>query len=191
MPRINAFHIVLLLFLLLLSVLEIMAFQKDSHYIYDIPMCMFLLYVVYLLRRALFLLVSHYILFSLFLVLHCLGLFDAYLLYPLGIEYDYWVHAFFGLVSALIIFRWMNLYLANLRYYVVVMFTLFFVLGLSALHELYEYFGALLLGEGEGVLFIGAGDLDQWDTQKDMLNNVIGALIGLLIRYFNNLYARC
>jgi len=71
------------------------------------------------------------------------------------------------------------------------MFTLFFVLGLSALHELYEYFGALLLGEGEGVLFIGAGDLDQWDTQKDMLNNVIGALIGLLIRYFNNLYARC
>ncbi|HRZ40409.1 MAG TPA: hypothetical protein P5246_05320, partial [Candidatus Omnitrophota bacterium] len=44
----------------------------------------------------------------------------------------------------------------------------------------YEFAGAILLGEGEGVLFIGAGDLDEWDTQKDMLNNLIGAVLGLV-----------
>ncbi len=41
----------------------------------------------------------------------------------------------------------------------------------------------MMLGEGEGVLFIGAGDLDEWDTQKDMLNNLIGALLGLVLFY--------
>lgn len=48
------------------------------------------------------------------------------------------------------------------------------------LHELYEFAGALLLGEGERVLFIRAGDLDQWDTQKDILNNLIGGVIGVI-----------
>ena len=57
------------------------------------------------------------------------------------------------------------------------------VLGMSAFHELFEYAGAEILGEGEGVLFMGAGDIDEWDTQKDMRNNVLGALIGLII-YF-------
>ena len=37
----------------------------------------------------------------------------------------------------------------------------------------------MTVGEGEGVLFIGAGDTDEWDTQKDMVNNVLGALIAL------------
>ena len=61
------------------------------------------------------------------------------------------------------------------------MATIVIALGVSALHELYEFAGAILLGEGEGVLFIGAGDTDQWDTQKDMLNNLIGTLLGVLI----------
>jgi len=56
------------------------------------------------------------------------------------------------------------------------------IMGFASLHELYEFVGAILLGEGEGVLFIGAGDLDQWDTQKDILNNLIGALIGVFAR---------
>ena len=53
------------------------------------------------------------------------------------------------------------------------------VLVISAIHELYEFAGVVLLGEGDGVLFIGAGDIDQWDAQKDMLNNMIGGAIGV------------
>ncbi len=62
------------------------------------------------------------------------------------------------------------------------------ILGFSAFHEIFEFPGALAAGAGEGVLFVGAGDLDDWDTQKDMLNNLIGALPGLaefhLARYW-------
>ena len=184
--HINNFKLFFTLFLIVFLILEIIALGKDSHYIYDIPMCALLLYIVYRYRSLLHLDIVLFILFSIFLLVHCLGLFDAYLLYPLGIEYDYWVHGYFGLVSGLIIFKWMNLYLKNTHINAVLIFTLLFVLGISALHELYEYAGALLLGSGEGVLFIGAGDLDQWDTQKDMLNNVIGAVVGVSLRIISS-----
>ena len=61
--------------------------------------------------------------------------------------------------------------------------TVALILGFSAFHEIFEYGGAVALGEGEGVLFIGAGDLDEWDTQKDMLNNLIGGLAGVVVFY--------
>ena len=185
MLKLTNFNCSLLFFLFVFICLEVVALGKDSHYVYDIPMCMLLLALVYYFKAALFLHIVHFVLFAIFLVVHCLGLFDAYLLYPFGIEYDYWVHAYFGLVSALIIYRWMRFFLVDFHSSVVIVFTLLFILGISSLHELYEYFGALLLGEGEGVLFIGAGDLDQWDTQKDMLNNVIGGLLGLLCLFLS------
>ena len=57
------------------------------------------------------------------------------------------------------------------------------VLGFSAIHEIFEYAGAVILGEGEGVLFVGAGDVDEWDAQKDMRNNLLGGILGLFF-YF-------
>ncbi len=178
---------ILYFFLFIFVLLEIVALQRQSHYVYDIPMCMFLLYVSYRIRHALYLYELHYFLFAVFLLIHCIGLYDLYMLYPLSIEYDYWVHGYFGFVSSLIILRWMRSYLANLTYQVMLLFVILFVLGISALHELYEYFGALILGKGEGVLFIGAGDLDQWDTQKDMLNNMLGAILGIIISYIRKM----
>ncbi len=179
MLPLNNIRLVLYFFLCLFFALELAALQRGSHYIYDIPMCMLLLYLAYRYRDAIHLNHWHYFLFSLFLLAHCVGLYDAYLLYPFGIEYDYFVHGYFGLVASLIILRWMTLSYNTIDYKILVLFALFFVLGISALHELYEFLGAVLLGKGEGVLFIGAGDLDPWDTQKDMLNNLLGALMGI------------
>lgn len=173
--------VILIIFLLILAVMEIMALTMESHYKYDIPMCAALLVFVYMVRAAIHLSWLHYLLFACFLIIHCLGMFDLYESYPMGIEYDYWVHSIFGFISALVILRWLRRSDLHLKRTVRIASTLVIVLGVSAAHELYEYAGAILLGSGEGVLFIGAGDLDQWDTQKDMLNNVIGGLIGILI----------
>ncbi len=52
------------------------------------------------------------------------------------------------------------------------------LLGLSALKEVFEFGGARVVGEREGVLIIGTGDHDKWDTQKDMVNNLVGATCG-------------
>jgi len=168
-------------FAVVLSGLEISALNASSHYKYDILMCLFLLLFVYRLRNAILLLSAHYLMLSIFLVVHCLGLYGYYESYPLGIEYDYWVHLYFGLVSSLMIFHWFENSSYEFHKVACYLGSMMFVLGMSSAHELYEFMGAILLGKGEGVLFIGAGDLDPWDTQKDMLNNLIGAVIGMVV----------
>lgn len=170
---------VLAVFSIVFLGMEVLALNTDSHYRYDILICLVLLGGVYKFKQALHLYWGHYFLFSLFLLIHCMGMYQYYEKYPLGIEYDYWVHAFFGLISSLMILRWFFLSDYNFSMLTSMVGTLIVVLGISAAHELYEFAGAILLGEGEGVLFIGAGDIDQWDTQKDMLNNLIGGTIGL------------
>lgn len=179
---------ILIIFLLVLAGMEIVALTMESHYKYDIPMCVALLVFVYMVRAVIHLNWIHFLLFACFLIIHCLGMFDLYESYPMGIEYDYWVHSIFGFISALVILRWLRMSDLHLKRIVRIASTLVIVLGISAAHELYEFAGAILLGSGEGVLFIGAGDLDQWDTQKDMLNNVIGGLIGIFISSSYNYY---
>ena len=159
--------------------MEIIALNMDSHYKYDIPMCIILLAIVFYIQNKIDLIPTHYFLYSLFLLIHCLGMYDFYNLYFFNIEYDYWVHGYFGFISILMIINSLKHFGHNLTPTFIYSMSIVFILGISAVHELYEFAGALLLGEGEGVLFIGAGDLDPWDTQKDMLNNLLGGLAGL------------
>ncbi len=168
-----------IVFILIFIVLEVRAVSIESHYKYDILMCIFLLCAVYYFRLITHLYWFHYLLFSIFLLLHCLGMYQYYEKFPLGIEYDYWVHSYFGFVSSIFVLRWLSKFGYKFSQAFCLVSTFIVVLGVSAAHELYEFAGAILLGEGDGVLFIGAGDIDQWDTQKDMLNNLIGAIIGV------------
>jgi len=164
---------------IILVIFEVYSFSTDSHYKWDFFFLMGFLFAVYVIKDKIKLHPFHFFLFASFLILHNLGTFDAYSYYPLGLEFDLYVHGFFGLVSSLILFRSYKLvgpYNGKFVYIAIIAV----VLGFSAFHELFEYGGALLFGEGEGVLFIGAGDLDEWDTQKDMFNNLVGAIIGLL-----------
>ncbi len=177
---------ILFSFLIIFITLEVYALTIESHYKYDIVMCMFLLVALFYMKNLIYLKSSHYFLFSIFLLIHCLGIYDFYKLYPLNIEYDYWVHGYFGFISILIIINLLKNIDWQLSITVIYLMAIITVLGVSALHELYEFAGAMLLGEGEGVLFIGAGDIDQWDTQKDMLNNLIGGAIGLSLSLVKN-----
>ena len=163
---------------IILIVLGIYSFTTDSHYKWDFFFLIGLLWAVYLIKDKIKLHPFHFSLFALFLVMHNLGTFDTYSNNYFGMEYDLYVHGFFGIVSALMLYRTYNLvgpYKGYLKYLAIIAL----VLGFSAFHELFEYGGALTVGEGEGVLFVGAGDTDEWDTQKDMRNNLVGALIGL------------
>lgn len=170
------------LFSLVLVGLEIYALANDSRYKWDFIFLMLLLWGVYAARKWINLHPLPYWLLGVFLLLHDLGMFGFYETYPFGVEYDYWVHGFFGLVASLIVCRAYHHHGHYSPGFIVVA-TLVVMLGFSAFHEIFEYVGALLVGEGEGVLFIGAGDLDEWDTQKDMVNNVVGAAIGLSLYY--------
>lgn len=170
---------------LMLVALEFYSLQTDSHYKWDFIFLMLMLWGVYALRDTIKLHPFHFALLALFLLLHNLGTFGTYSQTYFGLEYDFWVHTYFGFVSALVLVRVYRL-VGPYRGWFMYIAILAVILGFSAFHELFEYAGAMTVGEGEGVLFIGAGDLDEWDTQKDMRNNLLGALIGLAL---SRLYA--
>jgi len=162
----------------ILIFLEFLALGMNSHYKFDFIFLMLLLVGLFYLRKKIGLHWSHFLLYCMFLLIHDVGMFKTYEITLSGIEYDYMVHLFFGMVAALILMRTYH-HTGTDHGFMKYIMVIVIVLGFSAAHELYEFGGAILLGEGEGVLFIGAGDLDEWDTQKDMLNNFIGGLLGM------------
>ncbi len=172
--------VVLLLF-------EVYSLTTNSHYKWDFIFLMLLLWGTFFLRERISLHPFHFGLFSLFLIIHNLGTFGTYELFLFGIEYDFYVHLFFGVVSSFILFRSYKK-LGHYTGWVMIIAIIAAVLGFSAFHELFEYAGAKVMGEGEGVLFIGAGDVDEWDTQKDMRNNLFGALLGLGLYWLYGLW---
>jgi uncharacterized membrane protein YjdF len=176
----SQFTWILWLFIIFFVALEIYSITTHNHYKYDFIFIMILHITLYKLRNKIRLHPLHFFLFGIFLLLHNLGTFGTYKNYYFGLEYDFYTHAGFGLVAALILVRSYKLigpYKSWFMYLVIIAV----LLGFSAFHELHEYAGAILLGEGEGVLFVGAGDLDEWDTQKDMFNNMIGGISGLIL----------
>ena len=57
--------------------------------------------------------------------------------------------------------------------------TVLCVLGLGAIHELIEFASTLSLGREMGMYKMD--DPDQFDTQKDLFNNLLGTLAGLSV----------
>lgn len=169
---------ILLLFAALFFGLEVYAVRAGSRYQWDFFFILLLWFGVYAIRPAIDLRPLPFALFGIFLALHFAGMFGWYQTSPLGLEYDCWVHGLFGFAAMLIVlqaYHFRGLYspwMINLA-------GLVLILGFSAFHEIFEYAGAMVLGQGEGVLFVGAGDLDEWDTQKDMLNNLLGGVLGV------------
>ncbi|MFO0912571.1 MAG: DUF2238 domain-containing protein [Pirellulales bacterium] len=178
--RDRAIQLTMVAFSVLFAGLEVHALWTGSRYKWDFIFIMLMWLGVYLLRSRIDLRPIPYAMLGLFLFLHFAGMFGWYQTYPLGIEYDYWVHGYFGFVAILLVLQAYHHY-AVYSPLLISLASLVLILGFSAFHEIFEYVGAMLLGEGEGVLFIGAGDLDEWDTQKDMVNNVLGGILGLIV----------
>jgi len=159
----------------------------DNHYKWDFFFLMFLLWTIFFIRDRIKLHPLHYFLLSAFLLLHDIGMFGTYSNFYFGLEFDLYVHGFFGFVAALMLYRTYHL-VGPYKGWFMYLAIISVVLGFSAFHELFEYAGALTVGEGEGVLFVGAGDIDEWDTQKDMFNNLIGGLVGLFLYKITSLF---
>jgi len=165
---------------LVFVLLEIYSLTTDSHYKWDFFFVLGAIWIVYYYRDRLRLNWFHFFLFGLFLVVHNFGTFGLYRNFYFCLEYDWYVHSLFGLAAGLILFRGFKLDEGIKGRWHLVWMVPALALGLSAMHELFiEFAGALLLGKGEGMLYIGAGDVDVWDTQKDLFFNFLGSVVGV------------
>jgi len=119
----------------------------------------------------------------LFFALHSSGVFGFYNLSPFPVPYD-WILHFFGMfVLSIILLNWLGTNVVTCSLVILA------VLGVGSLIETTEYLGYLGLGEGEGLLFYGSGDIDDinyvgggWiNTMVDLVFNTLGSLLGLFV----------
>ena len=149
-----------------------------STYQWSFMLLLPLIWAVYFLRARLALLPWHFALFTVAIIVHDLGTFGFYRKTFLGLRFDSYVHFMFGLVSGLVLFRAAIERLRLSRRFLIFAVPIF-ILGVGGLHEMFEAFTTVLLGPERGMFKLHP---DQpFDTQKDLMNNFLGALAATLV----------
>jgi uncharacterized membrane protein YjdF len=153
--------------------------QSGSNYRYAAFFLVPLLWVMYALRRKAHLHPWHFLLFASALVLHNLGAFGFYKRKFAGVWFDNIVHFYFGFVGGVILSRFFRRgwKLGQGRAAVA---AVFFVMGIGAVHELYEWASTLVLGPEKGMLKLPPYG-DPTDTHRDLFSNLLGVLLALLL----------
>jgi uncharacterized membrane protein YjdF len=152
------------------------AAPSGSTYRYSFLFLSPLVWGVYALRHRLCLRPFHLGLFASALLLHNLGVFRFYRRTFWNLEFDTYVHFYFGLCGAAMARQGLSCAygLTRWRLWAAVILC---ILGFGAIHELIEWGSTMLLGSERGMLKLIEDDL--YDTQKDLLNNFLGTLTAL------------
>lgn len=166
-----------LLATLIFTAISLLGARPGSTYKFSFLFLSALLWVVYALRRKLFLHPFHFGLVASALLLHNLGAFGCYQQIYLSLEFDFYVHFYFGLVGGLLFYRAFGHYF-QLNGWKLGLASVIFVLGIGGIHELVEYASSLAMGPEKGMLKYLRDD--PFDTQKDLLNNLLGALLAVI-----------
>lgn len=175
--RLNQHTVIALVTSAIMIFLSFLA-APGSTYRFSFVFLLPLLWGVYALRRKLYLHPVHYTLIAGALLLHNLGVFGYYRREFFTLQFDTYVHFYFGFACAFVVSRALAIgyELKGWRLWVAVTLG---ILGFGAIHELVEWASSLALGPERGMLKALADD--PYDTQKDLLNNLLGTLLSLLL----------
>ena len=141
------------------------------------------IWTVYAIRRRIHLHPVHFLLLCLAFILHDMGTFGFYRKSFLNLQFDCYVHFFFGVAGGSILaraFEWQF----GLKGWRLGIAAVVFILGLGAIHEEIECASTIILGPEKGMLKLN--DPNPFDTQKDLMNNGLGAMLAVLIYRFTN-----
>jgi uncharacterized membrane protein YjdF len=136
-----------------------------------------LLWGVLAARRVVALHPLHFALFAIALVLHDLGAFGWYSRRIAGLQFDWLVHFFFGLVGGSILARALRARL-GLRGAPLAVLAVLATSGIGALHEIVEAASTMVLGE-QGMHHVGPDN--PFDSQEDMLGGFLGSCAAALL----------
>jgi uncharacterized membrane protein YjdF len=148
-----------------------------STYRYSFLFLSALLWVVYAIRGRLHLRPFHLGVVASALLFHNLGVFGFYRREFFGLQFDTYVHFYFGLCGGFLLSNGLAVGYALRGWRLWIAVTLG-ILGMGAIHEMIELASTLALGPERGMLKTLADD--PYDTQKDLFNNMLGTLLSLV-----------
>jgi uncharacterized membrane protein YjdF len=152
--------------------------KPGSNYRFSALFLVPIVWAPYLLRRRIHLHPLHYLLFALALLLHNLGALGFYQRAPLGLSFDIYVHFYFGVVGGLMLYRYLGKTVALTSWQRRIA-TVLLIIGMGAIHELVEWFSTLILGPKHGML--KTEGVYEFDTQRDMFDNLLGAIVAVAL----------
>jgi uncharacterized membrane protein YjdF len=161
-----------------LVAMSVFVAAPGSTYKWSFLLLLPLVWAVYFLQGRLALQPWHFALFALAILIHDLGTVGFYRKIFFGLRFDCYVHFMFGLVSGLILFNAASERLPLSRKFLAFAVPIF-ILGIGGLHELFECFTTILLGPERGMLKLRPDE--SFDTQKDLMNNLLGAIVAVLL----------
>ena len=159
-------------------VMSVLVAKPGSNYRFSALFLVPIVWAPYFLRRRLRLHPLHYAMFASALLLHNLGAFGYYQRGVLGLSFDIYVHFYFGVVGGLMLFRYLE-HTVVLRPWQLRVTTVLLILGMGAIHELVEWGSTLVLGPKNGML--KTEGVYQFDTQRDMFDNLLGATVAVIL----------
>src|SRR3954463_1592341 len=159
-------------------VMSLVVARPGSNYRFSFLFLVPIVWAPYLLRRRIFLLPLHYVLFVLAPMLHNLGAFGLYQRAVMGLSFDIYVHFYFGIVGGLMLHRYLEHTVVLTRWQLRVAVVLL-IIGMGAIHELVEWFSTLILGPKNGML--KTEGVYEFDTQRDMFDNLVGAIVAVTL----------
>src|SRR3954453_4535461 len=168
----NPFYAIAIITTVLFGVITLVA-HGPSTYRFAILFLGPMLWALLAGRRKLALHPGHFALLAMALLFHNLGAFGLYRSSWRGIEFDGYVHYFFGCAGGMALTRALG-YNFGLSGWKVWAGTLLVILGIGAIHELIEFASTIMLGPEKGMLKINDGDF--FDTQKDIINNLLATI---------------
>ena len=177
------FVIVLIIALAVIAAAAVYAvLAGNTVWAYDAAFLAVLLLIVYACRGFLNLTSFLFALLGLAAIMHMAGAFGAFKTVLLGMEYDTYVHFMTGAIGVLIVYNFLALKQLGTMERVAI--ALLLLLGIDLVHELLEFAGYNLFGQGEGLFLLGPGDIGRTNAYENLMtdfsNEFLGALLGLV-----------
>ena len=149
-----------------------------SNYRFSAVFLIPIIWLVFALRRRIALHPLHFALFAIAMLLHNLGALGYYQRRFLRLNFDAYVHSYFGFVGGLIVYRLLRERVPALTPWQRRVGAFMFIMGAGAIHEIVEWATTLALGPEMGML--KPENEKHFDTQRDLFSNLVGVTVALL-----------
>lgn len=183
----------LALYGLVFAVCAVSPYDRAVWWAENVPVLVVVLLLVLISRRYRFSNIS-YVLMTCFLVLHTIGGHYTFERVPFDVvtqffgfernHYDRLAHFSVGLYAYPIAEVLMVKRLVHTRW-IVALFPVFAIIALAGAYEIFEWQYALNSDPDAGIAVLGSqGDI--WDAQKDILSDTLGALLVMVLFFFQH-----